>query len=114
MGAMLVFIANTFTLMYVGALAPDQAIWYGAVSGAFTHTVLATVAEAAEGEVEEKPKRPAGNPNLFPVPPPQQYGMPQQPPPQPPMQQQQQYVPQQPAVPGINQAVKQVEQELEA
>jgi hypothetical protein len=40
--------------------------------------------------------------------------MPQQPPPQPPMQQQQQYVPQQPAVPGINQAVKQVEQELEA
>ena len=115
LGSFLVFVTSTFNLMYITAIEPQDAVWYGAVSGAFTHTVLAVIAEAAEADdVEERPKRgavpqPAG---LYPLPQPQPPMAPQMP--SMPPAQQQQYIPQQPPapVPGIDQAAQQVEKEL--
>ena len=117
LGSFLVFITSTFNLMYITGIAPQDAVWYGAVSGAFTHTVLAVIAEAAEADVEERPRRAAGAPAgaLYPMAPqgqpmaPQGQPMPPQGPPQ-----MQQYVPQQQPgpIPGIDQAAKQVEREL--
>jgi len=114
LGSFLVFITSTFNLMYIAAIAPQDAVWYGAVSGAFTHTILAVIAEAAETDVEERPRKASSLPHtgLYPLPQPQPPMAPQMPPMAP--VQQQQYVPQQqPApVPGIDQAAKQVEREL--
>ena len=36
LSALLVFIANAFTLMYVGGMVYNDALWFGSVSGAFT------------------------------------------------------------------------------
>ena len=36
LSALLVFVANAFTLMYVGELQYNDALWFGSVSGAFT------------------------------------------------------------------------------
>ena len=113
LGSFLVFVTSTFNLMYITAIEPQDAVWYGAVSGAFTHTVLAVIAEASDAEAEERPRRAAGPPAgaMYPMPP-QGQPMPPQMPPMAPAQQQ--YVPQQqPApIPGIDQAAKQVEREL--
>jgi len=114
LGSFLVFITSTFNLMYIAAIAPQDAVWYGAVSGAFTHTVLAVIAEAAETDVEERPRKGGGPPAgaMYPMPP-QGQPMPPQMPPTAPAQQQ--YVPPQqtaPVPPGIDQAAKQVEREL--
>jgi len=113
LGSFLVFITSTFNLMYITAIEPQDAVWYGAVSGAFTHTVLAVIAEAADADVEERPRKAAGPPAgaRYPMPPQGQPMAPQMPPMAP---AQQQYVPQQqPApIPGIDQAAKQVEREL--
>jgi len=113
LGSFLVFITSTFNLMYITAIEPQDAVWYGAVSGAFTHTVLAVIAEAADADVEERPRKAAGPPAgaMYPMPPQGQPMAPQMPPMAP---AQQQYVPQQqPApIPGIDQAAKQVEREL--
>ena len=113
LGSFLVFITSTFNLMYITGIAPQDAVWYGAVSGAFTHTVLAVIAEAAEADVEERPRRAAGAPAgaLYPMAPQGQPMAPQMPPMAP---AQQQYVPQQQPgpIPGIDQAAKQVEREL--
>ena len=113
LGSFLVFITSTFNLMYITAIEPQDAVWYGAVSGAFTHTVLAVIAEAADADVEERPRKAAGPPAgaMYPMPPQGQPMAPQMPPTAP---AQQQYVPQQqPApIPGIDQAAKQVEREL--
>ena len=114
LGSFLVFITSTFNLMYITGIAPQDAVWYGAVSGAFTHTVLAVIAEAAETDVEERPRKggppPAGA--MYPMPPQGQLMAPQMPPMAP--AQQQQYIPQQPPspVPGIDQAAQQVEKEI--
>ena len=115
LGSFLVFVTSTFNLMYITAIEPQDAVWYGAVSGAFTHTVLAVIAEASEtDDTEERPRRAAGpsQANLYPMPP-QGPPMAPQMPPVPPAQQQQ-YIPQQPPspVPGIDQAAQQVEKEL--
>ena len=114
LGSFLVFITSTFNLMYITGIAPQDAVWYGAVSGAFTHTVLAVIAEAAETDVEERPRK-AGSlspTGLYPAPQPQPPMAPQMPP-MAPVQQQQYIPPQQPGpVPGIDQAARQVEQEL--
>jgi hypothetical protein len=114
LGSFLVFVTSTFNLMYITAIEPQDAVWYGAVSGAFTHTVLAVIAEASDAEAEERPRRAAGPPAgaLYPMPPQGQPMAPQMPPMAP--VQQQQYVPQQQPgpVPGIDQAAKQVEREL--
>ena len=40
LSALLVAIANAFTLAYVGEMALYDAIWYGSVSGAFTFVIL--------------------------------------------------------------------------
>ena len=113
LGSFLVFITSTFNLMYITAIEPQDAVWYGAVSGAFTHTVLAVIAEASDADVEERPRKAAGPPAgaMYPMPPQGQPMAPQMPPKAP---AQQQYVPpQQPApIPGIDQAAKQVEREL--
>jgi len=114
LGSFLVFITSTFNLMYITGIAPQDAVWYGAVSGAFTHTVLAVIAEAAETDVEERPRKGGGPPAgaMYPMPPQGQLMAPQMPPMAP---AQQQYVPPQqtaPAPPGIDQAAKQVEREL--
>ena len=50
LSALLVFIANAFTLMYVGGMAYNDALWVGAVSGAFTYTILSTIADSQELE----------------------------------------------------------------
>ena len=113
LGSFLVFITSTFNLMYITGIAPQDAVWYGAVSGAFTHTVLAVIAEAAETDVEERPRKASSLPHtgLYPLPQPQPPMAPQMPM----APAQQQYLPPQqtaPAPPGIDQAAKQVEREL--
>jgi len=91
LSALLVFIANAFTLMYVGGMAYNDALWFGSVSGAFTYTILSTIADSQDLEdmLPERRKKAASYqvPNQ-PIPqnmiPFQQYQqMQQQPPPQP-------------------------------
>ena len=91
LSALLVFIANAFTLMYVGKLGYNDALWFGSVSGAFTYTILSTIADSQDLEdmLPERRKKAASYqvPNQ-PIPqnmiPFQQYQqMQQQPPPQP-------------------------------
>ena len=94
LSALLVFIANAFTLMYVGGMAYNDALWFGSVSGAFTYTILSTIADSQDLEdlIPERRKKPTAYqvPNQ-PVPqnmiPFQQYQQMQQPPPQQPPQQ---------------------------
>ena len=50
LSALLVFIANAFTLMYVGGMAYNDALWCGSVSGAFTYTILSTIADSQDLE----------------------------------------------------------------
>ena len=91
LSALLVFIANAFTLMYVGGMAYNDALWFGSVSGAFTYTILSTISDSQDLEdlIPERRKKPASYqvpnqaipPNMIPY---QQYQqMQQQPPPQP-------------------------------
>ena len=91
LSALLVFIANAFTLMYVGGMAYNDALWFGSVSGAFTYTILSTIADSQDLDdmLPERRKKAASYqvPNQ-PIPqnmiPFQQYQqMQQQPPPQP-------------------------------
>ena len=91
LSALLVFIANAFTLMYVGGMGYNDALWFGSVSGAFTYTILSTIADSQDLEdlIPERRKKSASYqvPNQ-PIPqnmiPFQQYQqMQQQPPPQP-------------------------------
>ena len=58
---LLVFIANAFTLMYVGRMAYNDALWFGSVSGAFTYTILSTIADSQDLEdlIPERRKKPA-------------------------------------------------------
>lgn len=57
LSALLVFIANAFTLMYVGGMAYNDALWFGSVSGAFTYTILSTIADSQDlEEFAEKEK----------------------------------------------------------
>ncbi len=93
LSALLVFIANAFTLMYVGGMAYNDALWFGSVSGAFTYTILSTIADSQDLEdlIPEKRK-------------PASYQVPNQPIPQNMIpyqqyQQMQQQPPQQPAAP---------------
>ena len=94
LSALLVFIANAFTLMYVGGMVYNDALWFGSVSGAFTYTILSTIADSLDLEdlIPERRKKAASDqlPNQ-PVPqnmiPFQQYQQMQQPPPQQPPQQ---------------------------
>ena len=90
LSALLVFIANAFTLMYVGGMVYNDALWFGSVSGAFTYTILSTIADSQDLEdmLPERRKKAASYqvPNQ-PIPqnmiPYQQYQQMQQPPPQP-------------------------------
>ena len=50
LSALLVFIANAFTLMYVGGMAYNDALWFGTVSGAFTYTILSMLADSQDLE----------------------------------------------------------------
>ena len=92
LSALLVFIANAFTLMYVGGMVYNDALWFGSVSGAFTYTILSTIADSQDLEdlIPQGRKKPATYqvPNQ-PVPqnmiPYQQYQQMQQQPPQQPM-----------------------------
>mgnify|MGYP003135355028 CR=1 FL=1 len=93
MASLLVFIANAFTLMYVGKLNPEDSMWYGAVSGSFTFAILTNASLTAEriddfkrarsDRAKDKAK-PMGGPSMIP-----QHMMPQM------MPQQQQMMPQQ-------------------
>jgi hypothetical protein len=75
MASLLVFIANAFTLMYVGKLNPEDSMWYGAVSGSFTFAILTNASLTAERlddfkrarseRVKEKAK-PMGGPSMIP------------------------------------------------
>ena len=60
LSALLVFIANAFTLMYVGGMAYNDALWFGSVSGAFTYTILSTIADSQDLEdlIPERRKKP--------------------------------------------------------
>ena len=90
LSALLVFIANAFTLMYVGGMAYNDALWFGSVSGAFTYTILSTIADSQDLEdmIPERPKKSASYqvpnqaipPNMIPY---QQYQQMQQQPQQP-------------------------------
>jgi len=90
LSALLVFIANAFTLMYVGKMEYNDALWFGSVSGAFTYTILSTLADSQDLEdyIPHRQKKPATYqvPNQ-PVPqnmiPYQQYQQTQPPPPVP-------------------------------
>ena len=61
LSALLVFIANAFTLMYVGGMQYNDALWFGSVSGAFTYTILSTIADSQDLEdlIPERRKKPA-------------------------------------------------------
>jgi transposase len=61
LSALLVFIANAFTLMYVGKMGYNDALWFGSVSGAFTYTILSTIADSQDLEdlIPERRKKPA-------------------------------------------------------
>ena len=61
LSALLVFIANAFTLMYVGGMAYNDALWFGSVSGAFTYTILSTIADSQDLEdlLPERRRKPA-------------------------------------------------------
>ena len=61
LSALLVFVANAFTLMYVGELQYNDALWFGSVSGAFTYTILSTIADSQDLEdlIPERRKKPA-------------------------------------------------------
>ena len=90
LSALLVFIANAFTLMYVGGMAYNDALWFGSVSGAFTYTILSTIADSQDLEdlIPDKRKSASYQVPNQPIPqnmiPFQQYQqMQQQPPPQP-------------------------------
>ena len=64
LSALLVFIANAFTLMYVGNMAYNDALWFGSVSGAFTYTILSTIADSQDlEEFAERKKKPSGYQN---------------------------------------------------
>jgi len=92
LSALLVFIANAFTLMYVGSMPYNDALWFGSVSGAFTYTILSTIADSQDLEdlLPDRRKKPSAYqvPNQ-PVPqnmmPFQQYQQMQQQPPMAPM-----------------------------
>ena len=60
LSALLVFIANAFTLMYVGGMQYNDALWFGSVSGAFTYTILSTIADSQDLEdmIPERRKKP--------------------------------------------------------
>ena len=61
LSALLVFIANAFTLMYVGGMVYNDALWFGSVSRAFTYTILSTIAESQDLEdmLPQRQKKPA-------------------------------------------------------
>ena len=61
LSALLVFIANAFTLMYVGGMQYNDALWFGSVSGAFTYTILSTIADSQDLEdmIPERRKKTA-------------------------------------------------------
>tara|TARA_R110000824_G_scaffold12771_4_gene55802 strand:- start:3655 stop:4077 length:423 start_codon:yes stop_codon:yes gene_type:complete len=61
LSALLVFIANAFTLMYVGKMEYNDALWFGSVSGAFTYTILSTLADSQDLEdyIPQRQKKPA-------------------------------------------------------
>tara|TARA_R110002020_G_scaffold472487_1_gene700649 strand:+ start:991 stop:1473 length:483 start_codon:yes stop_codon:yes gene_type:complete len=100
MASLLVFIANAFTLMYIGNMSPEDSIWYGAVSGSFTFAILTNASLTAErlddfrraksdrAKEKSKPMGMPMMPQMFPQMMPQQQMMQQ--PPQQQMQQQQQ------------------------
>ena len=108
MASLLVFIANAFTLMYVGKMNPEDSIWYGAVSGSFTFAILTNASLTAErlddlkrmrsSKTREKAK-PMGMPPQM-IPP---NMMPQQMIPQQQMMPQQQQMQQQPMQPMMKQ-----------
>ena len=92
LSAILVFIANAFTLMYVGGMAYNDALWFGTVSGAFTYTILSTIADSQD--LEDMIPRSRKKPTTYQVPnqpvpqnmmPYQQYQQMQQQPPMVPM-----------------------------
>jgi len=89
LSALLVFIANAFTLMYVGGMVYNDALWFGSVSGAFTYTILSTLADSQDLEdyMPQRQKKPATYQTNQPIPqnmiPYQQYQQMQQPPPPP-------------------------------
>ena len=57
MASLLVFVANAFTLMYVGKMNPEDSIWYGLVSGSFTFAVLTNASLTAENMAQFKRSR---------------------------------------------------------
>ena len=59
LSALLVFIANAFTLMYVGGMQYNDALWFGSVSGAFTYTILSTIADSQDLEDFADRKKPS-------------------------------------------------------
>ena len=65
LSALLVFIANAFTLMYVGGMAYNDALWFGSVSGAFTYTILSTIADSQDLEdlIPDRRKKPTATTN---------------------------------------------------
>jgi hypothetical protein len=62
LSALLVFIANAFTLMYVGGMQYNDALWFGSVSGAFTYTILSTIADSQDLDdfTDRKKQQPSG------------------------------------------------------
>ena len=66
LSAILVFIANAFTLMYVGGMVYNDALWFGSVSGAFTYTILSTIADSQD--LEDMIPRSRKKPTTYQVP----------------------------------------------
>ena len=64
LSALLVAIANAFTLAYVGQMNLYDAVWYGSVSGAFTFVILSNANmdhydwDARRGSASPRSERP--------------------------------------------------------
>ena len=102
LSALLVAIANAFTLAYVGQMNLYDAVWYGSVSGAFTFVILSNANmdhydwDARRGGVSPRSERPQSM--SYPMP--QQFQQPMPQIPQQQMQQPEEYLPQAPVPKG--------------
>ena len=106
LSALLVAIANAFTLAYVGQMNLYDAVWYGSVSGAFTFVILSNAnMDHYDWDARRGASSRSDKPQSLGYPMPQQFQqpmpqMPQQQMPQQQMQQPEEYLPQAPVPKG--------------
>ena len=101
LSALLVAIANAFTLAYVGQMNLYDAVWYGSVSGAFTFVILSNAnMDHYDWDARRGASSRSERPQSMSYPMPQQFQQPMPQIPQQQMQQPEEYLPQAPVPKG--------------